>query len=130
MQLKHYTLWALARTLLSHSCWRHFPTLSLRLPEILLGGTFKGVPLHSLQFDEPKKELAVGSGMSKKAAILERRAKRFQATREALERLLQFTRMERKLMMKRLLGWAPGDDMLFANCAGMPTVGCDAWLSS
>ena len=49
--------------------------------------------------------------MSKKAAILERRAKRFQATREALERLLQFTRMERKLMMKRLLGWAPGEEL-------------------
>ena len=68
--------------------------------------------------------------MSKKAAILERRTKRFQATREALERLLQLTRMERKLMMKRLLGWAPGEEMLFANCAGMPAVGCDTWLSS
>jgi len=106
--------------------------LSLRLPEILLGGTFKGVPLHSLQFDEPKTraELAVGSGMSPKAAILERRAKRFQATREALECLLQFTRMERKLLMKRLLGWAPGEEIIFANCAGMPAVACDAWLSS
>ena len=38
--------------------------------------------------------------------------------------------MERKLMMKRLLGWAPGEEMLFANCAGMPAVGCDTWLSS
>ena len=38
--------------------------------------------------------------------------------------------MERQLVMKRLLGWAPGEDMLFANCAGMPTVGCDTWLSS
>ena len=102
------------------------------MPEILLGDAFKGVPLHSLQLDEPKTpaELAVGSGMRQKAAILERRAKRFQATREALERLVQLTRMERKLMMKRLLGWAPGEEMLFANCAGMPAVGCDTWLSS
>ena len=23
--LKHHTLWALARTLLAHSCWRHVP---------------------------------------------------------------------------------------------------------
>jgi len=121
VELKHYTLWALARTLLSHSCWRHFPTLSVRLPEILLGGTFKGVPLQSLQFDEPRTTVqsAVGDSMGKKAAILERRAKRFQATRGALERLLHFTRMERKLMMKRLLGWAPGEEILFANCAGI-----------
>ena len=44
---KNYTLWALARTLLAHSCWRQFPTLSVHLPEILLGGTFKGVPLQT-----------------------------------------------------------------------------------
>ena len=115
--LKQYTLWATCRTLLAHSCWRHFPTLSTRLPELLLGGTFRGVPMHSTAFDEPSSALA--SGNTKQAAILERRARRFKATKEALERLLHFARVERKLMMKRLLGWSPGEDVVFVNSKGL-----------
>ena len=95
---------------------------------MLLGCSFQGVPLHSTQFDEPTPpaQLAVGSVANNKVAILERRAKRFQATREALDRLLHFTRMERKLMMKRLLGWAPGDELAFGKCRGQDFAsGCD-----
>ena len=35
--------WTTLRTLLDHRCWRYFPTLAVKLPEVLLGGSFNGV---------------------------------------------------------------------------------------
>ena len=53
MGLKRHTIWLTCRTLLAHRVWREFPSLARFLPEILLGGTFQGVPLHCPDFDEP-----------------------------------------------------------------------------
>ena len=52
--------WTTCRTLLSHRCWRFFPMLSIRLPEILLGGSFHGVKLQNDIFSEPGRNPAVG----------------------------------------------------------------------
>ena len=53
--LKNHTMWTTFRTLLAHNCWRQFPMLTARLPEILLAAHFCGVPLHTNHFDEPEK---------------------------------------------------------------------------
>ena len=45
--------WTTLRTLLAHRCWRYFPKLAVKLPEILLGGSFNGVKLQSETFHEP-----------------------------------------------------------------------------
>ena len=136
--LKNYTLWATMRTLLSHNCWRHFPTLSNRLPEILLGGTFCGVPLHTKEFaehgtDDPQLSAVGGSGHAttqKKADILKRRDQRFTATLAALSRLLLWARSERRSLMQRLLGWAPGGKLIFQESDGLPRVNCDLDLAT
>ena len=47
------TWWTTLRTLLAHRCWRYFPKLAVKLPEILLGGSFNGVKLQSETFHEP-----------------------------------------------------------------------------
>ena len=39
------TWWTTLRTLLAHRCWRYFPNLAVKLPEVLLGGSFNGVEL-------------------------------------------------------------------------------------
>ena len=62
---KNYTLWQVLRTLLAHKCWREFPTLSMRLPELLLAGAFRGVPLQTQELTEPavggEEQLAVSA---------------------------------------------------------------------
>ena len=47
------TWWTTLRTLLAHRCWRYFPKLAVKLPEILLGGSFNGVNLQNEIFQEP-----------------------------------------------------------------------------
>ena len=121
------------RTLLSHNCWRHFPTLSNRLPEILLGGTFCGVPLHTKEFaehgtDDPQLSAVGGSGHAttqKKADILKRRDQRFAATLAALSILLCWARLERRSLTQQFLGWAPGTKVIFQGADGLPRVSCD-----
>ena len=39
------TLWTTCKTLLVHMCWRQFPSLTLKIPEIVLGGSVTGVSL-------------------------------------------------------------------------------------
>ena len=39
------TWWTTLRTLLAHRCWRYFPKLAVKLPEILLGGSFNGAEI-------------------------------------------------------------------------------------
>ena len=124
---------AAMRTLLSHNCWRDFPTLSNRLPEILLGGTFCGVPLHTKEFaehgtDDPQLAAFGGSGHAttpNKADILKRRDQRFAATLAALSRLLLWARLERRSLMQKLRGWAPGTKVIFQEADGLPRVNCD-----
>ena len=138
---KNYTLWQVLRTLLAHKCWREFPTLSMRLPELLLAGAFRGVPLHTQEFTEPavggEEPLAVSAGrrgmtieIVRKARILENRRQRFKSTLNALGRLLQWARSERRLLMQRLLGWAPGTQQIFAEADGLPRVNRDLEAAS
>ena len=47
------TWWTKLRTLLAHRCWRYFPTLAVKLPDILLGGSLNGVHLQSGTCHEP-----------------------------------------------------------------------------
>ena len=132
---KSYTLWQVFRTLLAHQCWREFPSLSMRLPELLLAGSFRGVPLHTQEFTEPAEilePLSVSSarlGMTivnaRRARMLENRRFRFKSTLQALSRLLQWARAERRLLMQRLLGWAPGTQQMFAEADGLPRVNKD-----
>ena len=116
--LKNHTLWTTFRTLLAHNCWRQFPTLTVRLPEILLGAHFCGVPLHTCQSDEP--ETLERSGpltaseweikrrrnwvAEQKQMILERRDQRFAATLAALGKLLQRARAERRSLIQKFFG--------------------------
>jgi hypothetical protein len=129
--LKQHTLWATCRTLLAHRCWRDFPTLAIRLPELLLGGTFRGVRLQSTEFDEPApcRPAATSRPLPatgvKRAAILEHRDSRFAATLVALNRLLLWARMERRLLMEKLLGWSPGGKLVFREVDGLPRLHTD-----
>ena len=143
--LKNYTLWTTFRTLLAHNCWRQFPTLTARLPEILLGAHFCGVPLHTQQFDEPsalaekRRPLAAGEWESlrqldwagqKKQMVLERRDKRFAATLTALGKVLDWARAERRSMMQKFFGWAPGSTLIFQEAEGLPRVNQDLETAS
>ena len=135
--LKNYTIWTTFRTLLAHNCWREFPTLVARLPEILLGAHFCGVPLHTHEFDEPRtpegRPLATRDLIAqkrdwvaeRKRMILERRDKRFAATLAALDRLLQWARAERRSLMQKFFGWAPGSTLIFQEAGGLPRVNLD-----
>lgn len=137
--LKNYTLWTTFRTLLAHTCWRQFPTLTVRLPEILLGAHFCGVPLHTCQFDEPgtleKSGPLTASEWEikrrrnwvaeQKQMILERRDQRFAATLAALGKLLQWARAERRSLMQKFFGWAPGSTLIFEEAEGLPRVNQD-----
>ncbi len=53
VKITKYTLWLTCRTLLAHKAWRDYPMLVKHLPEILLGATFRGVPLQGNEFVEP-----------------------------------------------------------------------------
>ena len=103
--------WTTCRTLLSHRCWRFFPMLSVRLPEILLGGSFRGVKLQDDIFSEPGSKPAVGESRGppldkwKRSAL--RRQERFHHVAHALERLLHWARSERYEFMVRTMGVAP-----------------------
>ena len=137
--LKNHTMWTTFRTLLAHNCWRQFPMLTARLPEILLAAHFCGVPLHTNHFDEPEKvekrrPLAPSEweilrqqnwAAQKKHMILERRDKRFAATLAALDKLLEWARAERRSLMQKFFGWAPGSTLIFQEAEGLPRVNQD-----
>ena len=103
---KMSTLWRIAQTLLAHSCWRAFPALSVRLPELLLGGSFAGVRLQTDDFAEP----AVGG--SPGAAAYEnkwdgsrrRRSERFEEALYAIDRLIAWAKDERIEFAERVMG--------------------------
>ena len=49
------TISAMCKTLLVHKCWRDYSKLAIHLPEILLGGSFRGIRLQCTDFDSPGK---------------------------------------------------------------------------
>jgi len=106
---KHLTetvLWATCKTLLSHRCWRHFPKLASKLPEILLGGSFNGVPLQSQTFCEPG-TVPDFQGPDKWKRGAQRREARFTHVLHALSRLMRWAGDERRAFMAKVLGVAP-----------------------
>ena len=77
------TWWMTLRTLLAHRCWRYFPNLAVKLPEILLGGSFNGVKLQNEIFLEPGQSPAFSEPDKWKRGAL-RRQERFQHVMHAL----------------------------------------------
>ena len=100
------SLWVTCRTLLSHRCWRHFPKLVAKLPEILLGGSLNGVPLQSQTFSEPG-SVPDFQGLDKWKRGAQRREARFQHVLHSLDRLMCWARAERRAFMAKVLGAAP-----------------------
>jgi hypothetical protein len=103
------TLWLVCQTLLAHKCWRAFPGLSLRLPELLLGGSFAGVRLQIDDFVEP----AVGGhGNGGSTTIRESkwdrarrcRDERFEEVLSAIDRLILWAKDERLEFLDRMVG--------------------------
>ena len=99
------TLWATAKTFLAHMGWRHFPMLSLSLPEILLGGTFKGISLSAANFAEPSEEDLEGlpSATEFPAQRPSQRDARFLAVLNALDSLRAFAAQERRTFLEMAL---------------------------
>ena len=111
-------LWATARTLMAHRCWRKFPGLTRHLPHILLGGTMQGVSLQDGVFKEPlpkvhaKGRSATGGTMAEhsnhsRANVLHRRHERFGHVKHALEVLLSWARYEKHVSKRRYSSMAP-----------------------
>ena len=106
--------WTTLRTLLAHRCWRYFPKLAVKLPEILLGGSFNGVKLQSETFQEPGESpdqpLAVfsaGQSNTWKHRGALRRSERFEHVMHALGRVMHWAMAERRAFMTKTMGVAP-----------------------
>ena len=99
------TLWAFAKTFLARMCWRHFPLLALALPEILLGGTFRGISLSPANFAEPSEEGQEGlpSATAFDAQRPSQRDARFLAVLNALDSLRAFCAQERRTFLEMAL---------------------------
>lgn len=115
-------LWATARTLMAHRCWRKFPGLTRHLPHILLGGTMQGVSLQDNVFEEPPpKSKSKGPGAGQPAiggneqgpgnrrleAFVRRRRERFGQVKHALEVLVSWAKCERKCFEAKVLMLPP-----------------------
>ena len=116
------TMWMTCKTLLAHRCWRAFPGLSLKLTEILLGGTYKGVPLQSEMFTEVPLARGVTS-VEQRAARASQRDMRFEATLKAIDRLMQWCQIERHEFLERILGLNRSKRIPVVQGAGLPEVG-------
>jgi len=89
------------QTLLVHKCWRAFPGLSLRLPELLLGGSFAGVRLQTDDFVEPA---VGGDNESKWDRAFRCRGERFEDVSHSIDRLISWAKDERLEFMERVIG--------------------------
>jgi hypothetical protein len=96
------TLWLVARTLLAHKCWRLFPALSVRLPEILLGGSFRGVRLQTDDFVEPDSCSPLSENKWERAR--RHREERCDQVIHAIDRLIAWAKAERREFAVRLVG--------------------------
>lgn len=97
--------WMTLRTLLAHRCWRYFPKLALKLPEVLLGGSFNGVKLQNEIFHEPTGSPEAEPNKWKRGAL--RRSERFEHVMHALGRLMHWAMAERRAFMTKTMGVAP-----------------------
>ncbi len=100
------TWWTTCRTLLAHRCWRYFPKLAVKLPEILLGGSLNGVKLQSQTFLEPGTTPAF-SQLHKWDRGARLREERFEKVLQALGCLIHWAGAERRLFMSSIMGVAP-----------------------
>ena len=107
-------MWAAAKTLMAHRCWRQFPGLTRHLPHILLGGAMQGVSLEDGAFNEPPPKGTVehqpATGGSAEApchkhrvAYVHRRRQRFRQATHALEVLLSWAKCEKTCFEAKLL---------------------------
>ncbi len=130
-RLKMYTIWAVARTLLSHRGWRKFPGLTRHLPHIVLAGTMQGVSLQGGDFDEPCKQAkrdpqVAGTLESDHYAqwrgVVARRQERVDHVLRALDSLIEWARGERRHFMQKMFGYAAAtrdvSDAVFRSAAG------------
>ena len=109
------TWWTTLRTLLAHRCWRCFPKLAVKLPEILLGGSFNGVKLQSETFHEPGESpdqplasvFSAGQSNTWKHRNALRRSERFEHVMHALGRVMHWAMAERRAFMTKTMGLAP-----------------------
>ena len=109
------TWWTTLRTLLAHRCWRYFPKLAVKLPEILLGGSFNGVKLQSETFHEPGESpdqplaavFSAGQSNTWKHRNALRRSERFEHVMHGLGRVMHWAMAERRAFMTKTMGVAP-----------------------
>ena len=113
------TWWMTLRTLLAHRCWRYFPKLAVKLPEVLLGGSFNGVKLQNEIFQEPARSPEAEPNKWKRGAL--RRSARFEHVMHALGRLMHWAMAERRAFMTRTMGVAPPTSKRVQQA-----VGCEA----
>jgi hypothetical protein len=110
-------LWWTCKTLLTHRCWRKFPSLTSKLTEIVLGGSLCGVPLHSAVFAEPVIDGKASSGTTSSTPRhpnrptklnrgFDQRNGRFNSVVHALDRLIHWAKAERHDFLLRILGVA------------------------
>ena len=98
------------------------------MEEIVLGGSCRGVPLHTAVFDEPgtQNPLSANGGARSReerwARAAARRDARFEAVYSAIDRLILYAKHERNLLMTRLLGVPPRPPRKtpVAQCQGLP----------
>ena len=112
-------LWATARTLMAHRCWRKFPGLTRHLPHMLLGGTMQGVSLEDGVFDEPPPKehgrqghsntrLATGSSVEERRKLfVHKRRERFRQVMQALEVLISWAKCEKNVSRRRCSSSGP-----------------------
>ena len=96
--------WTTLRTLLAHRCWRYFPKLALKLPGILLDGSFMGVKLQSEIFNEPGNSPDQPFSKHRNASM---RSDRFDHVMDALGQVMHWAMDERRVFMSKTMGVAP-----------------------
>ena len=116
------TLWCTLKTLLMHRAWRCFPLLAVNATEILLGGTFRGVPLDGEVFRDPDDHIADTSTRGEmQARNRTLREGRFDDVLFAIDRAMAFAQVERHRFMQKVLGVATTvAGRKVHNCAGLP----------
>ena len=99
------TLWTMFRTFLAHRCWRAFPNLAAKLPEIIFGGSYRGISLHARIFDDPNLPLEdTGHSIAeKRAKVAAARDVRFDIAVKTIDRIISWAKTERRELLNRIL---------------------------
>ena len=90
---------------LAHRCWRTFPNLAGERPEIVFGGSYRGVSLDGQVFRDPDQALATNpcSFEEKRAGVAASRDTRFDIAVKSLDRLILWAKAERREFLNRIL---------------------------